>query len=384
MAKKITAEVQLGFVYSPLTISGGIEVVGNVPPEQQFDVATGLYTPDYTGTYLVLRPWIDVADPDGVLTEAEKVLTNITWYVIENGAESLVTGGTNYGIATDGTLTVKRNINPDYPATFRFEADFLDTRTGEVYPMVKTRQVMAESVSVPPQLVLDAPACISYDPLRDTVSTRKIKARLLIGAADVAVANREFVWQKRDKADSSFAAVDGSDPMDYDVSVSADGSELTVDCSLIGTRIDLRVYAKYNPFGSPSGMGIDSTTPVAEVSVVRREGKLWATILSPRNFDPTLKNLKPECVVYDSKGEVPSPDTKCDIEWRTSKGVAAGTVSKSAVIATGSKPVIPTSNVVRRYGGKLIAEVGVKEPLRAATTADGKILTYNGKILLVR
>lgn len=383
MARKITAEVQLGFAYSPLTITGGIEVVGNVPAEQQFDIATGLYTPDYTAAFLCLRPWVDVADPDGVLTAADKVLTNIRWFVTENGTDTQITAGTSYAVGADGLLTIKRNINPDYPATFRCEADFLDVRTGEIYSFVHTLMAMAESVSVPPRLTLDTASAILYDPLRDSSPIRKVKARLLLGTDDVPAACRQFVWQKRDESDTSFSDIDGSDIMDYDVSVSADGSELTVDCSLIGERIDIRCYAKYNPFGSPSSVAIDARTPVAEFSVDRHEGKLWATILSPKLFHPSMKTIRPECVVSDSKGIIQSPDTKVDIDWRTSRGNAGGTVSKGSVIATGSKPTLPTSSVVKRYGGKLIAEVSVKKPLKALTV-NGAVLTVGGVPVVAR
>lgn len=383
MAKKITAEVSLGFAYSPLSISGGIEVVGNVPASQQYDIATGLFTPDYTSTFLRLRPWIEIADPDGVLTEAEKKLTNISWFVTQQGSDTQVTAGTDYAIGTDGTLSVRRNITPDYPATFRCEAEFLDSRTGEVHGFVKTLQVMSESVSVPPRLVIDAPRALFHDPLRDSNPVRKIKARLLLGDSDVPVANREFVWQKKDEQDTAYSEIDGSDIMDYDVSLSADGTELTIDTSLIGKRIDIRVFAKYNPFGSAASVAIDTRTPVAEFTVTRYEPTVSAEILCARRFYPGLGYLKPECVVSDSKGILPNVDSLVDINWYTAKGNVNGTVSKGAVIATGSRPTIPTSSVVKRYGGRLIAECSVKEPLKAAVVG-GDVLTVNGQVILIR
>lgn len=373
----------MGFVYSPLIISSGIAVVGNVPDVQQYDISTGLYTPDYTGSFLCLKCWLEVTDPDGILTASEKVLTNIRWYRTEGGAETQITGGNDYAIDTDGILMVKKNVNPDTPLTFRCEAEFLDARNGEIHRIVETRQVMAESVSQRPVLGIDTPLAIRYDPIRDDNPIRKVKASFRIGDMDVPAAHRELIWQKKDEGDTAFSDIDGSDIMDYDVSLSADKTELTIDCSLIGKRIDIRVYAKYNPFGNPSSMPIDSTTAKVEFAAVRYEATLKGQILAPRLLYPTQKYIYPECVCSDTKGIIPNPESKCDIAWKVSKGVAAGTVTPGAVIATGVKPTIPTTSVVKTYGGKLIAEIKAKEPLKAATVG-GDVLTVNGQVILVR
>ncbi|MBD5278925.1 MAG: hypothetical protein HDS35_00050 [Bacteroides sp.] len=383
MANIASAELNLDYVYSPLSVTAGISVVGNVVAAQVYDASQGVYTPDYTGAFLQLRAWIEADDPDGVLTASDKVLTNLRWYVTEWKTEKQISSGGDYVI--DGSLlTVKRNFSPGQGGTFRFEADFLDPRTGEVWQLEASQTVTCESVSAPPVLTLDCADVIRYDPVRDKFPTKKIKATLRVDGEEVPAANREFVWQKRD-SDNVWAEIDPSELMDYDVSLNADKSELTVNCEYIGKRIDLRCYAKYNPFGSASGVAITTGTPMKEVSVIRYKAKLSGNILCTRRMKKDQRNLYPEVKIYDGVSEVENPGNVIDIGWRRSTGNKNGTVSKSSVIATGAKPVIPVSGVDVRYGGKLIAEFDVKEPLKALTTADGKVITTaDGKVILAR
>lgn len=385
MALTHQAEIQIGRIYSPLTISPGITVQGNVPDVQQYDIATNLYTPDYTNTNLVLVPAMDVADPDGVIPTGPVALTNIKWTLIENGVETLISASTSgFSIDTDGKLTVKRNCQGQNPMTFRFEGEYQDPRTGEIHRMVETHMVDCEAVSVLPKLSLDTSGLIAYDPIRDGKVVRKVKASLTIGGQEVAVANREFVWQKRDcDIDNQWADIDGTDILDYDVDVNADGSELTIKPWLIGYRIDIRVYAKYSPYGNPSSLPIDNRTPVETFSVKRVVGKLWGIVgKCPKNIKAGTKNLYPELIVKDSKGIIPNPDEVLEIQWRTSTGNANGTVTKSAVIARGAKPIIPTSFVGTTRGGKPIAEFGAKDP-KGGITSGEFLLTFNGEILIV-
>ena len=242
------SEIQIGRIYSPLTLSPGITVEGNVPDVQQYDMAANTYEPDYTLTNLVLVPAMDVSDPDGIIPAGNATLANMQWTLVEDGAETAITAASpDFAVGTDGRLTIKRNCQPQNPMTFRFEAEFLDQRTGEVHRMVETHQVDCEGVSQRPVLTLDTSGLIAYDPVRDGEAVRKVKASLAIWGEEVPAANRTFVWQKRDMYDNVWADIDGSDVMDYDVSLSADKTELSVKLWLIGKRIDIRCYAKYSP-----------------------------------------------------------------------------------------------------------------------------------------
>lgn len=373
----------IGIIYSPLTMSPGITVEGNVEDRQQYDIAANVYTPDYTMTYLVLRPHMLVSDPDGVIADGEATLTNMRWTLLENKTATVITASTaGFGVGADGKLTVMRNCAGQNPMTLRFEADYVDPRTGNVYHMMEDHAVICEGVAHRPVLTLDTSGVVNYDPVRDGEMTRKVKAMLTVGGKPVVALNREFVWQKRD-SDGVWANIDGSDAMDYDVSLSADKTELAIKLWLIGERIDIRCYAKYNPYGSPSAMGIDTRTPVEGFSAVRVNRRLRGSVISPQRLKAGVKEVRPKLVVTDSKGVIPDPDKVLDIEWRTSTGVASGAVSNSAVVARGSRPTIPTTFVAKRFGGQLLPYFGVKDPLGALTDGSGAVLVDGSGAVLI-
>ena len=378
--KKITVERQIGLVFSPLVVTSGIEVMGNVPSSQQYDVASNTYTPDYTGEFLVLRPQMSVSDPDGIIADGEVAITNLVWYKAEEGTETVISAGNDFVIASDGTLTVKRNAKPGSPTTYRFEGEYLDTRTGAVHKRTETILVSCESISSSPVLSLDCPESLRYDPVRETNPLRTVHISFRIGTQEIPAANRKLIVQKKDAINDWHDV--GDDITDYDVKMLADGTGFTVDLSLVGERTDIRVFGLYNPFGSATSMSVDSSTPMVQVAAVRSIGNLMGVVLTPQRFNPGQKTFNPEFRVSDAKGEIPDPDKVCDIDWRTSKGMANGTVTKSAVIASGAKPSIPTSSLDLRYGGKVFAEFAVKDPKRCLTY-EGKVLTYNGNPLII-
>lgn len=388
MSKTSRSERKLQYTYSPLILASGITVLGNVAPIQQFDAATRLYTPDYTSEHLQLAPWLEVTDPDGILTAAERLPSNIQWTAVEQSVETPILATTSgYSIATDGTLTVKRNVSPDYPLTLRCEFDHLDPRTSEIRHRTETILLHTDTVSDTPVIVLDTPTVIRYDPIRDTDTTRTIHASLYVGDTLIVAPHVQFIWQKRDEYDMVWADIDpdGSDIMDYDVSIDPMGKTLTINLPYIGRRIDLRVYALYNPFGAATSMSVDASTPMEQFSVVRYEATLSAEVDMPTRIPPSLKQIKPVAHIFDTKGEIASPDKHALISWRTATGKADGSLAWSSVVATGQKPTLSTSFLARLYGGTVKAEASVLQPLAALTLADGTpIVTADGSPILAR
>lgn len=390
MALLQSSEISVGYIWQPLIVSSGIEVTGNVAAAQQYDIASNTYTPDYTATYLQLRPWMAVADPDGELTDGEVTPANVTWEAVEAGTAAAITAGAQYAIAADGTLTLKRNVDPGNPLTLRVRMEYLDPRTGALYRREESILVTCESISAPPVLSLDVPVAVMYDPVFDKDNPlRTITASLMLGSQEVPASKRRFIWQKKD------AILDWheihhdetqNDLLDYDVHLSADGTQLTVDCEKIGKRVDIRCYAIYAPFGSLSSMTIGADTPMEEFAVVRSAPKLNGVVLGPGNVSPSLKNVRPELRLYAGLREITDPETVCDIVWKLSKGVAAGTVSYGSVVAQGAHPTLPTTSIAQKYGGKATPFYGVKLPWSALKDpATGKYLTLaDGTVLLGR
>lgn len=382
-----TAERDITYIFSPLSTSQGIDVVGNVPSVQEYDPASGTFTPDYTLTNLVLRPWLCIIDPDGVLQSGRVEIANPVWHVVANGSKTAITSSSaDFSMVASGeeagTLTIKRNAATDAPIALLFTGEYTDTRTGRVHKVEMAYSVLCMSSEIDLKFGLDLPRMIRYDPIRDTSNTRIVTPWMTAGGEEVPAANRKFVWHKKDRDDASFAEV-GSDIMDYDVQVAQDGGSATVDLDLIGHRVDLRVYFFYNPYGPVTDTSITADTRYADITFLRVRKALKAYIKTFTKVSRSQTELIAEVDVLDSKGIIPDPDSYVDVWWKLSKGAASGAVSYGSTLARGSKATLPLSGTSLQYGGTLGADVRHKEPLMALTDSSGAVLTDgDGNVLI--
>lgn len=385
MAQEIFIDTHLDFAYSPLNVSYGIVVEGNVASEQTFDQSDGTYLPDYGQTYLVLKPWMRVVDPDEVLAPGEVQMVNMHWYVFDGTAETEITNGTQYQIASDGRISIRRNIDLGKTFIFRFKGEYQDPRTGEVWKMEDTYGVSCELESAPTRLMLNQPELVEWDPTSGIPQKIVLSASLLIGTDDVPAAYREFVWEKKDAGDADFMRVypEGDpnyDLMDYDVALSADGTELTLKRELMGHRVDIRVRAKYDPYGNPSSVALSERSPQATATFTRNMPTPTVRVLTPTQFKAGMKSWKPTVHVYIGDRLIENPERFWKINWYLSKGLAAGTVART-LVGEGVSPTLPTSYLVKHYGATLVVGIVEKEPLKALIS-DSKVLTSGGAVLV--
>lgn len=70
------------FNFRPLQVDISFTTSGSIPNRQNYDAATGEYTPDFTLTPLIIQPEVSVIDKDEVLQagRVNQSLTNIAWY----------------------------------------------------------------------------------------------------------------------------------------------------------------------------------------------------------------------------------------------------------------------------------------------------------------
>ena len=158
-------------------IRRSLSVVGSVPDSQNYDPESGIYSPDYTLTHLVLMPDIAASDGTGV-TPARNInseLANVKWYVAENGTRTEITdANTAFAITRDGggaptgKIIVKRNCNTLGSMTLSFEADYTDTAMGQVHHIRIDRLIRRVAAAlVTPELTLDIADQSVYNPIRD-------------------------------------------------------------------------------------------------------------------------------------------------------------------------------------------------------------------------
>lgn len=152
MATEFFSEIDVQVAYSPLTLTYGIAAETAVGTMQMYDMSSGEYVPDWTVAHPVLRPWLDVQDPDGFIPSGTKTYANPRWTAIEDGKERAITASDkDYSIILSGddagVIAVKRNASPGKPLTLRFEGEYADTRTGEVRRVVMSHTLVCEGVA---------------------------------------------------------------------------------------------------------------------------------------------------------------------------------------------------------------------------------------------
>lgn len=387
--EEIFVDQDIDYVYSPLATCCGIDAEGNVAPVQQFDATDGSYMPDWTLVYPRLRPWLEVSDPDGVIPSGRVEIANPRWTAYEDGVATPVTDGTRYSLVSTGAdaglLTVKRNAVPDHPVTLLFEGEYADPRTGEVHRVRATRQLLCESVAPAPVLTLDPHGTLGYYPIRESVRDITVRASLRSGQTEIDAAKRRFIWERREGAIWRDLLASPS-LLDYDIDISADGTEAVIHRDLMGALMELRCRAAYSADGNPSSVTPGADAPTDTLTIARRMPQLTAVIISAsQKFRPGTQYIYPEARVRDPHGDITDPERWLALSWYTSQGNASGSVSyQPAPVAAGRAPAIPTALVQRRYGGKLRLGISDRGPLKALTLADGSILTDSqGRIIII-
>lgn len=387
MGNEFYSEIDVQVPYSPLTVTHGIATETSVADTQCYDIAEAAWIPDWTKAPLVLRPWVSIVDPDGVLESGKADMANPKWTIIENGTETEITSGTDYDVTIEagedcGVLAVRRNISPDTPVTLRFECDIVDSRTGDIHHVIMSKLLTCESVSSSPVLSLDVPETGRYYPVRDSEPDVTVHASFKIGNADVDASQFTLVWERKD--DTGAWVENGQDVMDYDVDVAADGMSAVVHRNLMGRRLDLRVRAKYDPDGNPGAVALDVDAPTVGVTFIRKMRDTRAVILGSGRIKPGLSTVDMEAKANDGIGDIDNAEEWYAFSWYTAAGMANGSVTyTSTPVATGQKAKIPTSAITKSYGGKVRVGLKDREWLKALTV-DGKVLTVGGKILLVK
>ena len=180
--------------YTPLKASFGIVIDGGGSKTQFYYTNANTYIPNRTITPMKLKAFLNIADPDGIISNGDKSSQLVvTWY--ENSESNQITSGnSNYTLNADGTLLVKKNVSPSSPVQILCRATYVDTRNGNtlVYNDTFTLNSIQKSDDQL-SLSINQPAKITYNPLKDNQYI-DITAALKMGSETVADANvaRDF------------------------------------------------------------------------------------------------------------------------------------------------------------------------------------------------
>ena len=355
-------------------------VEGGVSDSQNYDADTDTYTPDYTinASNLIVQPEIGRLDKDEILTPGliNQDLTNIAWYEVNSGKADTVIdkSNTSYEIVASGAkagrIKIKKNAKPQIPMNLRFEADYKDPRTNQVYHIIKPYQVQCKNATqYTPLLVLDAAAQTIYNPLSDP-DKQTVHASLRLGANECPTEKRLFVWEVM-REDGTFSTV-GSDILDYDVEVSEDGGSCTVNRNLMGAELYLRCRAKYSAEGDPSSVQLSDNAPTKLVAFIRRIPKFEFDIGElPTNLPSGLLAIAPTAKIWNTNGTIDNPERELLPLWYVATN-GTGTLNYS-LIAHGMNPTLSTEKVSNTAGGVYGLDVKDVGPLCAWEDSDGAV-----------
>lgn len=380
---------RIDFNFRPLQIDISFTTSGSIPNRQNYDAATGEYTPDFTMTALVIQPEISRIDKDDILQAGRinQSLANIHWYEVDNGVRTMITAeNTDYELTTAGAnagrIKVKRNVGVNSVLTLEFYAEYVDPRTNQLHTIQRTYPVYCDNSTIIPELFLDAADQTLYNPLVSE-DTQVVKASLKLGGSEVTAANRIFVWEKY-RSDGSWSQVGTDETLDYDVTVAADGCSVTVDRSKMGAELYLRCRAKYDVYGDPASVTLTEASPSKIVSFIRRIPKFEYDIAGIPTNIPELVEISPNAAMWDVNGPIANPERELMPLWHVATNKVSGSLTYTQ-IGHGMNPALPTKAMSQQYGAVYALDVKDCGPTCAWEDSDGKVFTdSDGKVILIK
>lgn len=367
---------RLDFKYTPLQVNTSKTISGSVPLEQTYDANQNEYSPDYRLTPCALQPVISIIDRDGILPSGRvnSELTDIAWYRVENGVEgnALVTTPQKHVITSSGNDAGKLlwyvNAAPQKPILLRFKAKYLDSRTNKIHRIMMDYSINCKNATLYKPTLLLSSGDRYYNPLRDT-DKQVISASLRLGSEECAKEKRLFIWEiLRDRGQFSAITAD-----DLEIKVSADGTSVTLDRSLMGKRICIRCRAKFSADGNPASVDLSDATPNRIVNIVRRIPFYDYDILDTVDeVLPDTKVVNPAATISDNVGEIANPTRELQVLWWMAPNNSIH-FENAVLVGHGMSPRVPTDLLDPNRGAILALEVKDLDPLALAMDADGKV-----------
>lgn len=367
---------RLDFKYTPLQVNTSKTISGSVPLEQTYDANQDEYSPDYRLTPCALQPVISIIDRDGILPSGRvnSELTDIAWYRVENGVEgnALVTTPQKHVITSSGNDAGKLlwyvNAATQKPILLRFKAKYLDSRTNKIHRIMMDYSINCKNATLYKPTLLLSSGDRYYNPLRDT-DKQVISASLRLGSEECAKEKRLFIWEiLRDRGQFSAITAD-----DLEIKVSADGTSVTLDRSLMGKRICIRCRAKFSADGNPASVDLSDATPNRIVNIVRRIPFYDYDILDTVDeVLPDTKVVNPAATISDNVGEIANPTRELQVLWWMAPNNSIH-FENAVLVGHGMSPRVPTDLLDPNRGAILALEVKDLDPLALAMDADGKV-----------
>lgn len=199
----------LGTQVRPLTnIVGDIQIVkGNLI--QTFSRDSGEYEADRSVYTLVIMPFVNVTDPDGVMANGAQAVTGVEWFIGTPDSGTKIATGGGYEISASGepvySLKITKNIQVDNALEIYAKYTFTDKRVNRSVTVIRSvilRTTYFESTNF--SLKIDKSNIINIDPIRCNKSGGQwpvqINAQMYSGTNTLNDANVKYFYYVKDGA----------------------------------------------------------------------------------------------------------------------------------------------------------------------------------------
>lgn len=318
----------------PLSLHYGIRILsGNAV--QTYNNDTKEYEPDRSIVPLVVMPYVEAYDPEGVQNGAQ-ALTGVEWYdgTPKSDYSNRITADSNYEAGTGtvgfpvGALKVKKNTPADSPMQLFCVTNFDDKRTERTVKLemcIKLYTAVYESKNY--KVTLDCPASWKINPLDETTWKHTVTAQLYSGSTAVDDSHVAYWWKVKDDGADGWRDITPDDESTW-ITCRRNGQivrTLTFDARKIKSA-SFKVTAAYYEGSRPSTPVDASITQVTTVDVSMPPSLTVEQIQTKgarMNYNFS-KEVGFKILIRTNRSVVPESkiDSLFNIQW---KGQSAGT-----------------------------------------------------------
>lgn len=336
----------------------------NTMNRQTYDAVTGLYTPDYSISNLVIFPECQLIDPDSPESaiKANISLSTFRWLEVTSSGQTEIatqSGSTKDGYQvvvsgeSKGQITVSSNAVIGVRRTLRFIGVWKDATSGYTYRFLKDIPLVLEDVTdARASITLDMPKTDQWNPFRQQ-ATRTIKALVMVGSHDLTdSAKTKLFWYRvmNDKTKTLISSADDEDNWEITSVVKGTNGQITsivVDRDKMGDGITYEVRCSYRTGGNLPTTP-ETGDPVVTTSLVRCFPPIKAMFTNSNARVAGLTNVLLTAIVSDAQGVIPNWENIAYAQWYLCKSAknTDGTVSTvRTLLGTGTSITVSADDV---------------------------------------
>jgi len=183
--------------YAPLDELVQIESIGGRLLQQWYYVNSNLYYPDRETNALLLRPSVQLTDPDTSTKYNANIISVLWYYAFGSRSEAVITTNTAdyFTIYENGDLEVSKNVDPQNPLLLRCRITYSDPRTSENIVTEKSLTLTTnQDASEVFNLRILARDGDRFSPLNGDSPTKRFLAKAYLGDQDITNTIYQFKW----------------------------------------------------------------------------------------------------------------------------------------------------------------------------------------------